>query len=64
MSDTWLETLRRQQSQLRMIADWAAIVGYGEVRDHIRCAVASLERHIEFKQDMEAEKAGGGDGND
>ena len=61
MVDNWLETLRRQKWQLRLIADWAAIVGFDDVRDHTRSAIAALERHIEFKQDTAAAAAGGGD---
>lgn len=60
MSDDWLEVLRKKQSELRLVADWAAVVNYGAVRDHTRRAIAALEAVIEFRQDCEAAKAAGG----
>lgn len=39
---SWNDTLQEKISELRLIADWASMVGYGRVRDSCRTAISEL----------------------
>lgn len=38
----WNDTLQEKINELRLIADWASMVGYGLVRDSCRTSIAEL----------------------
>lgn len=40
--DIWDDVLNGKISDLRAIADWAAVVGYGLIRDKLRMVIAEL----------------------
>lgn len=47
MHDQWIETIQQQIDKLEITAEWASIVGYGTVRDHIRIAIYDLKYKID-----------------
>lgn len=54
-SNGWLGTVRAQQVKLRLIAEWASVVGYGDVRDHCRMAMSSLQDKIDRMKECAGE---------
>jgi hypothetical protein len=49
MDDQWCDVLRLKLSELRLIGDWAAMVGYGDVRDCCQRAIASLQTRLALR---------------
>ena len=50
--DSWDDVLNEKIHELIHVADWAAIVGYGLIRDKIRLVIAEL-RHIRDTRNQE-----------
>lgn len=53
LADSWACTLSFKIQELESIAQWASIVGLGQVRDSIRVAISHLRRDLELRQEVE-----------
>lgn len=42
--DSWDDVIDGKIGELRRVTDWAAIVGYGLIRDRLRMVIAELEQ--------------------
>jgi hypothetical protein len=57
MGDSWSETLDGQMGQLELVATWASLVNYGEVRDAVREAIHMIRKRKEMHESLRATRA-------
>jgi hypothetical protein len=51
MKDSWIDILAQKAYEIELLASWASIVGYGDMRDHLRMAKARVMERIEDRKE-------------